>query len=141
MPEYFALPQNPRRSSIRAPFCARTTLAVIAALAGLAAAPAGAEENNPLRALTNAIGLTAPTAERPDFVQQSRPDEQKMDFVPFLGPDKKRIPLNTPAQIAADDAALVAEKNRAQARMKKLGAERVDQPAAAPKPPAVTDQF
>ncbi|MBB4196641.1 hypothetical protein CCR94_20370 [Rhodoblastus sphagnicola] len=116
---------------------------VAALLAGLAAsmgAPAWGQEN-PLRAVTNAIGLTAPTGERPDFVRESRPDEEKMDFVPFLGPEKKRIPLKTQEQTAADDAALVADKNRAQGRQKKLQSEAVEQLAPAPKPPAITDKF
>jgi hypothetical protein len=137
MPEYFALPQTPRRRRVRA----IALFATISALAGLGAGPARAQESNPLRALTNAIGLTAPTGQRPDFVQESRPAENKMDFVPFTGPSKQRMPVKTPAQIADDDAALVAARERAQARMKKLGSEAVDPPAPAPKPPAVTDRF
>jgi hypothetical protein len=107
----------------------------------LAASPACAEETSPLRAVTNAIGLTAPASDRPDFIRESRPDEEKMDFVPFLAPEKKRIPVKTPAQAAADDADLVAAKTQAQARLKKLQSESVEQLAPAPKPPTVQDKF
>jgi len=118
-------------------------LVLAAVSAAVLAAPGSvlAEETNPLRAVTNAIGLTAPTGERPDFVRESRPDEEKMDFVPFLGPEKKRIPVKTPAQAAADDAELVAAKNMAQGRLKKLQAESVEPLAPAQKPPPVADKF
>jgi len=114
-----------------------------ALLAALVAAPglALAEETNPVRAVTNAAGLTAPTGERPDFVRESRPAEESMDYVSFIAPQKKRIPVKTPEQAAADDADLVATKTKAQDRLRKLQAEKVDQLAPAPKPPPVTDKF
>ncbi|MCW2273868.1 hypothetical protein GJ654_08260 [Rhodoblastus acidophilus] len=133
MPDFFASSRLLRRP-------ARTATLLITLLAA-GSASAWAEETNPLRAVTNAIGLTAPTSDRPDFIRQSRPDEEKMDFVPFLAPEKKRIPVKTPAQAAADDADLVAAKNQAQARLKKLQSESVEQLAPAPKPPAVQDKF
>jgi hypothetical protein len=128
MPEFFA----PSRL-----FPRLASAALILALA----APASAQESNPLRAVTDAIGLTAPTGERPDFVRESRPDEDKMDFVPFLKSDKPRIPVKTPAQAAADDADLVAAGNRARGRVKKLQSESVEALAPAPKPPPVQDKF
>jgi hypothetical protein len=139
MPDFFAPSPNARRRLSRALACAVLTFSSVAAPGR---APAFAqEEGNPLRAVTNAIGLTAPTGERPDFVRETRPDEEKMDFVPFVGPEKKRIPVKTPEQAAADDAALVATKNQAQGRLKKLQSENVEQLAPAPKPPAMTDKF
>jgi len=143
MPHFFACFAPARRRIFRkcATLAARPAAALLVAAAFAAPVPAGAQEN-PLRSVTNAIGLTTPTsAERPDFVRASRPDEEKMDFIPFVGPEKKRIPLKTPEQAAADDAALVADKSRAQARLKKLQAQPVEKLAPAPKPPAVTDQF
>ena len=134
MPDFFA-PRLPRRPARNA------ALLVVAALLAAGPASALAQESNPLRAVTNAIGLTAPTGERPDFVRESRPDEEKMDFVPFLGPEKKRIPVKTAAQAAADDAELVAARNQAQGRLKKLQSESVEQLAPAPKPPPVQDKF
>ena len=133
MPDFFAPSQLLRRPARNA--------ALFAALVAACPASALAQESNPLRAVTNAIGLTAPTGERPDFVRESRPNEEKMDFVPFLGPEKKRIPVKTPAQAAADDAELVAAKTVAQGRLKKLQSESVEQLAPAPKPPQVEDKF
>lgn len=133
MPDFFASSRLLRRPS--------GTAAILAALLALGSVSVKAEETNPLRAVTNAIGLTAPTGDRPDFIRESRPDEEKMDFVPFLGPEKKRIPVKTPAQAAADDADLVAAKTKAQARLKKLQSESVEQLAPAPKPPSVDDKF
>jgi hypothetical protein len=134
---YFFAPSSPARRIGR--FCAR--FAAILAVASLAASAARAEDRNPFNIVTDAIGLTAPTAERPDFVRESRPDEQKMDFVPFTGPDKKRIPVKTADQTAADDAALLAEHGKAQVRLKKLQTEAVETLPAATKPPALTDKF
>jgi len=139
MPYFFAPTSKARRRIFRKAGLASVTAALLSAAApGSISAVA---QENPLRAVTNAIGLTAPTGERPDFVRESRPDEEKMDFIPFIGPEKKRIPLKTPEQAAADDAALVADKNRAQGRLKKLQSEHVERLAPAPKPPAVTDKF
>lgn len=131
MPDFFACSRPSRRPA--------QTVTLLIAL--FAASSAWAEETSPLRAVTNAIGLTAPATDRPDFIRESRPEEEKMDFVPFLAPEKKRIPVKTPAQAAADDADLVAAKTQAQARLKKLQSEPVDAVAPAPKPPAVDDKF
>ena len=94
---------------------------------------------NPLRAVTNFIGLTAEVGPRPDFVEQTHPD--KMDYSPLVGPEKKRIAVKTPAQVTADTADLIAVRDKATARLKKLSGEKAARIAPGPKPPAQQDQF
>jgi hypothetical protein len=122
---------------------ARVALFLFASLAALAfgAQEGRAEDRNPLYGITDWMGLTAPTGDRPDFVRESRPDEKGMDFVPFIAPEKKRIPVKTADQIGADESALLAEKQKATGRLKKLNSEAVQTLPSAPKPPPMTDKF
>jgi len=82
-------------------------------------------QQNPLRSLTDALHLTTEAQEGPDFVRESRPDIKTMEFLPLTGVDKPRAPVKTPAELEADKAALVAEREKADARRKKLQAEQV----------------
>ena len=57
----------------------------------------------------------------------------------MTGVDKPRVAVKTPAELAADQASLIAERDKADARRKKLQAEKVD--AVAPnKAPPIKDE-
>ncbi len=113
-------------------------LALAAAAACLYGASAKAQ-TNPFRAVTDWMGMTTEAGEAPDFVRQTRPDLEHTDYSHLSGVDKKRAPLRTPAEVAADKAELVTEREKSAERMKKLGAEKVD-PVAPTKAPPVTDE-
>jgi len=145
MPFFFTFPfVRPLSFACVLPFArlwaSRSALFVLAAVA-LGAQDVRAEDRNPLYGITDWMGLTAPTGDRPDFVSKSRPDEKGMEFVPFLGPEKKRIAVKSQAEIAADEAALLAQKRITTDRLRKLNSEAVEALPAAPKPPPMTDKF
>ncbi len=117
------------------------SLAVAGARAQEDGQAAGQDSRNPLYGVSDFIGLTTPTGPRPDFVGASRPDEKKMDFIPFSGPEKPRIPVKTPQQVAADQAALEAERQKAAAKLKKLQAEPVGPVTPNAPPPPIRDKF
>jgi hypothetical protein len=113
---------------------------VLALAVALGLCGAGAQaQTNPLRAATNWLGLTTEATEGPDFVRQTRPDADKMDYSRLTGVDKQRAPVRTPAEVEADKAELIAARQKSAARMKKLGAEKMD-PVAPAKAPPVTDE-
>jgi hypothetical protein len=114
------------------------TLAVVAAAAWLGVSSARAQEN-PFRMLTNTLGITTDAGEGADFVRQSRPDAEKMDYSNLTGVDKKRAPVKTPAEVEAAKAELVAEREKTNVRLKKLNGEKMD-PVAPAKAPPVTDE-
>ena len=55
------------------------TLAAVAAAACLGVSGARAQDN-PIRTLTDKMGLTTESGDGADFVRQSRPDQEKMDY-------------------------------------------------------------
>ena len=112
----------------------------VALLAALCLCGAGARaQTNPFRSLTDALGMTTQAGDGPDFIRQTRPDEDKMDYSHLTGVDKKRAPVRTPAEVEADKAELIAAREKSAARLKKLGAEKMD-PVAPAKAPPVTDE-
>lgn len=118
---------------------ARKMLALALAIAALAAAQEARAQQNPLRALTNALGWTKETDEGPDFVRETRPDMKSLNFSPLTGVDKPRAAVKTPAELEADKAALVAQRAKADAARKKLQAEQVA-PVAPNHPPPIKDE-
>jgi hypothetical protein len=121
-------------------FLRRTGSAAIALAAALCLCGAGAQaQTNPFRAVTDWMGVTTEAGEAPDFVRQTRPDLDKTDYSHLTGVDKKRVPVRTPAEVAADKAELIADREKSAARMKKLGAEKME-PVAPAKAPPVTDE-
>jgi hypothetical protein len=112
----------------------------ITLVAALCLSGSGAQaQSNPFRSLTDAIGITTQAGEGPDFIRQTRPDADKMDYSNLTGVDKKRAPVRTPAEVEADKAELVALREKSALRMKKLGAEKMA-PVAPAKAPPVTDE-
>ncbi len=107
---------------------------------GLGAASARAQEN-PFRSLTDALGLTTESGQGADFVRQSRPDLDKIDYSKVNGPEKKRVPVRTPAEVEADKSELVAERDKANTRLKKLNGEKMDAVAPNKPPPPLEDHF
>jgi hypothetical protein len=91
---------------------------------------------NPFRAVTDFIGLTTETGEAADFVRQTRPDADKMDYSHLTGVDKPRVPVKTAEQVEADKAALIATRDKADARRKKLQGEKLESVAPNKAPPA-----
>ena len=91
---------------------------------------------NPFRAVTDFIGLTTETGEAADFVRQTRPDADKMDYSHLTGVDKPRVPVKTAEQVEADKAALIATRDKADARRKKLQGEKLEAVAPNKAPPA-----
>jgi hypothetical protein len=91
---------------------------------------------NPFRALTDFIGVTTETGETPDFIRQTRPDADKMDYSHLTGVDKPRVPVKTPEQVEADKAALIAIRDKADAHRKKLQGEKMEAVAPNKAPPA-----
>ncbi len=88
------------------------------------------------RSLADKMGLSTELGEAPDFVRQSRPDAAKTAHYSSLsGVDKKRVPVRTPAQVEADKADLIATRDKANARMKTLGAEKLEPVAPTTAPP------
>ncbi len=115
----------------------RKSMALVV-LAGLCGSSAQAQQN-PLRSLTDAIGLTTESGPPADFVRQSRPaDPDKMDYSGLSGVDKKRVPVRKPAEVEADKADLIATRDKANAQLKKLGAVKMA-PVAPTKAPPRTD--
>jgi hypothetical protein len=92
--------------------------------------------SNPFRAVTDFMGLTTESAEAPDFVRQTRPDGDKMDYSHLTGVEKPRIPVKTPEQVEADKAALIATRDKADGRRKKLQGEKLEAVAPNKAPPA-----
>jgi hypothetical protein len=91
---------------------------------------------NPFRAVTDSIGWTTETGAAPDFIRQTRPDADKMDYSHLTGVDKPRIAVKTPQQVEADKAALIATRDKADARRKKLQGEKLEAIAPNKAPPA-----
>jgi hypothetical protein len=116
------------------------TIPALALALAFAAGEARAQQaQNPVRALTNALNWTHDTDEGPDFVQETRPDLKELGYSHLTGVDKPRVAVKTPAELEADKAALVAEREKADGRRKRLQAERVD--AVAPnKAPPIKDE-
>jgi hypothetical protein len=104
---------------------ARNTLFCALAVAAVGGASEARAQQNFLRNLTNALHITTDTDEGPDFVRESRPDIKSLEFQPLTGADKPRAAVKTPAELEADKAALVAEREKADARRKRLQAEQV----------------
>lgn len=100
-------------------------LAVAAMVAAASVAPAAQAQQNPVRALTNVLGWTKDTDDGPDFVRESRPDIKELGFSHVTGVDKPRVAVKTPAELEADKAALIADRDKAEARRKSLQAEKV----------------
>jgi hypothetical protein len=132
---------------LRIPISLALTLAFAAGLfASAARAQESAQQNqnvqqNPFRSLTDAIGLTTESGQGADFVRQSRPDLDKMDYSKLAGPEKKRAPVRTPAEIEADKAELVAEREKANARLKSLNGEKMAPVAPNKAPPPSDEHF
>jgi hypothetical protein len=129
-------------------------LALALAAAGFGASAARAQENNqqtaqpnetpqpnPFRSLTDAIGLTTEAGQGADFVRQSRPDIDKLDYSKLSGPEKKRTPVRAPAEVEADKAQLVAEREKANERLKKLNGEKMTPIAPNKAPPPSDEHF
>lgn len=114
----------------------RKSMALVV-LTGLCGSSARAQQN-PFRAVTDAMGLTTEAGPGADFVRQSRPDLNKLDYSGLSGVDKKRVPVRTPAEVEADKADLIASREKANTQLKKLGAEKVT-PVAPTKAPPRTD--
>jgi hypothetical protein len=91
---------------------------------------------NPFRAVTDFMGLTTESGEAPEFIRQTRPDADKMDYSHLTGVDKPRIAVKTPEQVEADKAALIATRDNADARRKKLQGEKLEAVAPNKAPPA-----
>jgi hypothetical protein len=91
---------------------------------------------NPLRAVTDFLKLTTESGEAADFVRQTRPDADKMDYSHLTGVEKPRVPVKTPEQVEADKAALIATRDNADARRKKLQGEKQEAVAPNKAPPA-----
>jgi hypothetical protein len=116
------------------------TLAAVAAAACLGVSGARAQDN-PIRTLTDKMGLTTESGDGADFVRQSRPDQEKMDYSNLTGVDKKRIPVKTPAEVEATKAELVAAREKSNARSKKLNGEKLAPVTPAKAPPASDEHF
>ena len=124
---------------LRRPAAGAIVLAASLCLCGAAAQGQTNTPTNPLRAATNWLGWTTDAGEGPDFVRQTRPDADTMDYSRLTGIDKQRAPVRTPAEVEADKAELIAVREKSAARLKKLGAEKMD-PVAPAKAPPVTDE-
>jgi hypothetical protein len=140
MPATVAESQGKMSNSSASWFLRRRAGGAVALAAALCLSGAGAQaQSNPFRAVTDWMGVTTEAVEGPDFVRQTRPDLDKTGYSNLTGVDKKRVPVRTPAEVAADKAELIADREKAAARMKKLGAEKMD-PVAPAKAPPVTDE-
>ncbi len=104
-------------------------------------APAQSAPRSPLRALTDTLGWTVETDQGPNFVHDSRPSPKSMGYTRLTGPKKKRAPVRTPAQLAADTADLIAARDKAEARLKRLKAEKLAPIAPSKAPPPLKDHF
>lgn len=91
---------------------------------------------NPFRAVTDFIGWTTEAGATPDFIRETRPDADKMDYSHLTGVDKPRVPVKTPEQVEADKAALIATRDKADVRRKKLQGEKLEAVAPNKAPPA-----
>ncbi|MCI4678611.1 hypothetical protein K9U39_05110 [Rhodoblastus acidophilus] len=118
---------------------ARVATALALAFAAILSASGARAQQNPLRGLTNALGWTATAGDGPDFVRDSRPDTKTMGFSNLTGVDKKRVPVKTPDQLKADQAALISDREKADAQRKKLEAVKVD-PVAPTKVAPIEDE-
>jgi hypothetical protein len=99
------------------------------------------QDSNPFRSLTDAIGLTTESGDGADFVRKTRPDLDKLDYSRLNGVEKKRAPVRTPAEIEADKAQLVADREKANARLKKLNGEKMTPIAPNRAPPPSDEHF
>ncbi|WP_294534410.1 hypothetical protein [uncultured Rhodoblastus sp.] len=131
-----------RRPPRRAVAFRTVAFRAVASIAALWLHGAGAQaQTNPFRSLTDALGMTTETGEGPDFIRQTRPEGDKMDYSHLTGVDKLRKPIRTPAEVEADKAELVSLREKSAARMKKLGAEKMTPVAPAKAPPATDEKF
>jgi hypothetical protein len=94
---------------------------------------------NPFRAVTDFFKVTTETNESADFVRETRPDT--MDYSHLTGVDKPRAPLKTPEELEADKAALIATREQAGVRRKKLQDEKLQAIAPNKAPPATDERF
>jgi hypothetical protein len=109
------------------------------ALAAVIGAGEARAQQSPVRAVTNMLGWTKDTDDGADFVRETRPDLNNLGFSHVTGVDKPRVAVKTPAELEADRASLIADREKADARRKKLQAEKVD--AVAPnKAPPIKDE-
>lgn len=101
--------------------------------------PADPPAPNPFRAVTDFMRITTEANEPADFVRETRPDA--MDYSHLTGVDKPRAPLKTPEEIEADKAALIATREKADSRRKKLQDEKLQAIAPNKAPPATDERF
>ena len=110
--------------------------------AGAQSKPASAElapvppAPNAFRAVTDFMGITTELGEAPEFIRQTRPDADKMDYSHLTGVDKPRVAVKTPEQVEADKAALIAIRDERRRPSKEIagredGSRRAQQGAAA----------
>jgi len=94
---------------------------------------------NPLRAVTDFMNITTEAGEGADFVKATRPDRDKMEYAPLIGAEKKRVPVKTPAEVAAAQADLAAKRSKAGAQRQKLEGVKME-PVQPAKPAPYTDE-
>jgi len=129
--------QSSPRNSSRSALAALGFIALSLCFCG--AAVAQQPPANPVRTLTNAVGLTTETGDGADFVRATRPDREKMDYSPLIGAEKKRTPIKTPAEVAAAQTDLIANRSKAGAQRQKLEGVKLD-PVQPAKPAPYTDE-
>ncbi len=106
---------------------------VFLGLAPLAIAQEADQDFQPLKAAAGIVDLSTRTPQAPDFVRQSRPNSQTLDYAPLTGPDKERIRVKTPQEIEAEQAELLASRGLADRRGKNLASVKMA-PISAGKP-------
>lgn len=84
---------------------------------------------NPLRAVTDFLNWTTEAGDGPDFVRESHPDPDKLNYSNLTGVDKKRAPVKKPEEVKAAQDRLIAERKKAEAKAKALQSEKLDPPA------------
>lgn len=131
---------------VRAAFGAAFAIGLAAASGARAqsaapSAPAQSAPRSPLRSLTDALGWTVESGQGPAFVRDSRPNPKSMGYTRLTDPKIKRAPVRTPAQLAADTADLISVRDQAEARLKRLKAEKLGPVAPTKPPPPLKDHF
>lgn len=85
--------------------------------------------SNPLRAVTDFLNWTAEAGDGPDFVRESHPDTDKLNYSNLAGVDKKRAAVKKPEELKAAQDRLVAEREKSAAQARALQSEKVETPA------------
>lgn len=85
--------------------------------------------SNPLRAVTDFLNWTTEASDGPDFVRESHPDTDKLDYSHLAGTDKKRAPVKKPDELKKAQDALIADRQSAAAKARALQSEQVETPA------------